>query len=76
MAKIRGRVEIDTNLCKGCAVCVANCPFEVLKLSPKVNNKGYHYSMMANPEACTGCQSCALVCPDSCITVYRQIRSK
>lgn len=76
MAKIKGRVEIDTAHCKGCGVCVVNCPFDVLKLSPTVNSKGYHPSMMANPDNCTGCSSCALVCPDSCITVYRQTRSK
>ncbi len=28
--------------------------------------------MMAHPDACTGCASCAIICPDSCITVYRQ----
>jgi 2-oxoglutarate ferredoxin oxidoreductase subunit delta len=28
--------------------------------------------MAAHPDACTGCANCAVVCPDSCITVYRQ----
>nr|APO31776.1 rnfB: electron transport complex, RnfABCDGE type, B [uncultured bacterium] len=27
---------------------------------------------MVNPDACTGCASCAVICPDSVITVYRQ----
>jgi len=26
---------------------------------------------MENPEACTGCMSCSMVCPDVVITVYR-----
>jgi NAD-dependent dihydropyrimidine dehydrogenase PreA subunit len=28
---------------------------------------------MAVPEECIGCQSCALVCPDACIEVYRVV---
>lgn len=71
MAKAKGMVEIEWEACKGCELCVAACPFEVLQLSEKVNGKGYHPSTMANPEACTGCASCAMVCPDSVITVYR-----
>ena len=45
---------------------------QVLALAAEVNAKGYNYSEMAHPEDCVGCASCAIVCPDSCITVYRQ----
>ncbi|MDL2320176.1 4Fe-4S binding protein [Alistipes sp. OttesenSCG-928-B03] len=72
MGKIKGTIVADTERCKGCEVCVVNCPFDVLTLADEVNGKGYHYVIMKNPEACTGCASCALVCPDSIITVYRQ----
>ena len=57
MAKIRGIVTIEQERCK---------------VALEVNGKGYHYAKMANPDACTGCTSCALMCPDCCITVYRQ----
>jgi len=40
-------------------------------MSTNVNNKGYHFSYMKNFDQCTGCQSCALVCPDVVITVYK-----
>ena len=37
-----------------------------------VNVHGYRYVEAAVPEACVGCTSCAIVCPDGCITVYRK----
>jgi 2-oxoglutarate ferredoxin oxidoreductase subunit delta len=40
-------------------------------MSKEVNGKGYSYAFMKNPEACTGCTNCAIVCPDGVITVYR-----
>ena len=73
MSKIIGAVEIDRERCKGCDLCVAACPKDVLLLQPKeVNDRGYHYAYMANPESRTGCCSCAWVCPDACIEVYRK----
>lgn len=47
------------------------CPKQVIGMSHEVNAKGYHYSYMANPDACIGCAMCANVCPDSVIEVYR-----
>lgn len=72
MAKIKGATKVDTERCKGCAVCVVACPFDVLALAAAVNGKGYTYAESVQAEACTGCANCAVVCPDSCITVYRQ----
>ena len=72
MAKIKGKSVVDTERCKGCGVCVASCPCDVLGLSSEVNGKGYPFAVMVNPDACTGCASCGIICPDSCITVYRQ----
>ncbi|MDO4672625.1 4Fe-4S dicluster domain-containing protein [Falsiporphyromonas endometrii] len=72
MAKFRGAVVVDTQRCKGCNLCVVACPTKVLELHPQeVNDKGYHYSYMKNPESCIGCASCGTVCPDGCITVYK-----
>lgn len=76
MAKIKGRVEIDIERCKGCGVCVAACPAGVLGLAPKVNSRGYNYAVSVKADECIGCASCGMVCPDSCITVWRSINDK
>ena len=67
----KGAVVVDMEKCKGCGVCVVNCPTNTLALHKEVNGKGYNFSFMANPDACTGCTNCATVCPDTVITVYR-----
>ena len=62
MAKINGAVTVNTERCKGCNLCVVACPQDVLDLKKnEVNNRGYHYAYMANPDKCIGCSSCALV---------------
>lgn len=68
--KIKGKVEIDIQKCKGCELCVSACKEQVLSLSDSINIKGYRY-IIANNETCSGCVNCALVCPDAVITVYR-----
>ena len=37
-----------------------------------VNVHGYPYVEPVQIDKCTGCTSCAVVCPDGCITVYRK----
>ncbi len=71
MAKSRGAIVVDIEKCKGCEVCVGNCPTSVIRLTKTVNGKGYHYAYMENPSACIGCANCAIVCPDAAISVYK-----
>lgn len=72
MAKARGRVTFQENLCKGCELCVSVCPVKILALdTTKINAKGYHPAGVVEPEKCIGCANCALVCPDLVITVER-----
>lgn len=67
-----GSVGIDEERCKGCELCVNECPAHTLELSKSVNRRGYRHSVQAREKDCIGCASCALVCPDGCITVYRK----
>jgi 2-oxoglutarate ferredoxin oxidoreductase subunit delta len=68
--KVKGRVEIEIQRCKGCELCTAACKEKALSLSDTINIKGYRY-IIANNDVCTGCVNCALVCPDAVITVFR-----
>lgn len=37
-----------------------------------LNAKGYHPAAFVDDGGCTGCAVCAVICPDVCITVYRE----
>lgn len=73
---MKGQVQIDTELCKGCGLCVFFCPKSVLDLTGKVNSKGYQTVKASNPTSCTGCAICAQVCPDIALIVWRDKDSK
>lgn len=68
--KVKGKVEINIQRCKGCELCAIECKEGALFIGDVINNKGYRY-ILANNDLCTGCTNCALVCPDAAITVYR-----
>ena len=47
------------------------CPLDVIALNKEVNMKGYNYAWQVKEDTCNGCSSCAMVCPDGCISVYK-----
>jgi 2-oxoglutarate ferredoxin oxidoreductase subunit delta len=65
----RGTLVIDAEKCKGCELCIAACPPNVLVMSSGVNETGYRYPELT--PGCTGCTACQLVCPDFVFSVYR-----
>ncbi|GAA2394124.1 4Fe-4S dicluster domain-containing protein [Dactylosporangium salmoneum] len=65
----RGTLVIDVERCKGCELCIAACPPDVLSMSAAVNEQGYRYPVL--DDGCTGCTACQLVCPDHVFAVYR-----
>ena len=71
MAKIKGAIVVDTERCKGCNLGVVACPLDVISLTKEVNVKGYNYARQVLEDTCNGCSSCATVCPDGCISVYK-----
>jgi 2-oxoglutarate ferredoxin oxidoreductase subunit delta len=68
----KGTITIDKERCKGCGLCIAACPHQVLAYSGELNRSGYNVVRMANQDACVGCAFCALTCPDIAIEVYRE----
>jgi len=75
MVKVSGTVIINTEMCKGCELCIPICPQDSLALSTGLNKHGYHFTELVN-NLCTGCTNCALVCPEAVITVYRMPKIK
>ena len=69
--KKKGRIEIDQEFCKGCEICMAFCPKDVIALADKLNSNGYQPASLTDEEKCTGCALCAIVCPEVVIEVYR-----
>jgi len=67
----RGRVDLDSDECKGCGLCVEACPPKVLRLATHMNRYGYH-PVMYGGEGCTGCGICFFACPEpGAIVVWR-----
>jgi len=61
--KEKYNIEVYKSWCKKCGICVAFCPAGVLAQ----DDSGFPYAK--EPDKCTGCQLCALRCPDFAINV-------
>ena len=55
-------IHVKLEFCKGCGICVAFCPTQVLIMK----NAKVH---VAEPDKCIGCMFCELRCPDFAIAV-------
>ena len=66
------KLTFNTDLCKGCGLCVDTCPKKCLAIAAdRINKKGYSPAYMAQPEKCVACALCATMCPDCIITVEK-----
>lgn len=65
-------IEINAELCKGCELCVIECPKEVIEMTSVLNHMGYaaaHYI----GSGCSGCGLCFYACPEpGTITVHKR----
>jgi 2-oxoglutarate ferredoxin oxidoreductase subunit delta len=60
-----GFILLHREWCKGCGICVAFCPRDVLKMGEDGKVE------VDKEEDCTGCALCELRCPDFAILVER-----
>jgi len=69
-------IHIDETRCKGCLLCVGSCPLGLVVQATRLNAAGYRVAevLQARAAECTGCASCALLCPDAAIRVWRPAR--
>lgn len=59
----RSEVIIAANLCKGCTLCMAACPAQVLVQETTLNRQGY-FAVTYKGSGCAGCGICFYVCPE------------
>ncbi len=62
-------IKIDKQRCKGCCLCVAECPRANIRMSELFNDTGLHYAEIIDPADCTGCALCCQMCPDMAIQI-------
>ena len=65
------KIEVATERCKGCGLCIMNCPKKIIQIGNNINSNGYFIAEQIDNQKCTGCALCAVVCPDVAITVYK-----
>jgi len=65
----RARITINREACKGCYLCISFCPKKAIKISDRLNEKGYFPAMPDEEKECTGCESCMIACPDMAVEV-------
>ncbi len=65
----RGVVHLILERCKGCKLCIELCPQDVLEASDDLNDKGYHYPIIAEGKetSCVHCGFCTMICPEFAI---------
>ena len=56
--------SVDQELCIGCGLCEASCPFSAIRLI-KVHGQGYRAENIS--ASCKGCGICAAACPQKAI---------
>jgi formate hydrogenlyase subunit 6/NADH:ubiquinone oxidoreductase subunit I len=61
----RGRIEIDPDKCRGCSLCVRDCPADALELQRKSRDE---YKLIYYPERCAYCGQCEASCNFGAIT--------
>src|SRR5512145_1514432 len=57
--------EVKQSACKRCALCVKDCPANLLELDAS----GFPAVVRGREDTCIGCQHCLAICPEGAISV-------
>ena len=63
------RLYVNSHYCKGCGICVTECPVDALEMSDTMNERGYFMPRELDMAKCRRCGMCMLMCPDFAIIV-------
>ena len=66
------KIVVDPKLCKACEYCIHFCPKGVMALGETMNENGYRPAVPMAVEKCIMCKSCAIMCPDGAISIYKE----
>ncbi len=66
-----GKVTLHTQRCKGCYLCIRECPKKAIKKSGTNNKKGYEV-IEVDEQLCVACGTCYVVCPDYVFEICRE----
>jgi 2-oxoglutarate ferredoxin oxidoreductase subunit delta len=66
-----GKIIVNRERCKACALCTLACPKKLILFSQEANSQGFYPAELSSQEECTGCALCAEACPDVAIEVWR-----
>jgi 2-oxoglutarate ferredoxin oxidoreductase subunit delta len=62
-------IKINSEKCKGCCLCVPECPRGLVHMSELFNKSGHQFAEMTDLENCSGCALCCQMCPDIAIEI-------
>ena len=69
-------VTANTDICKGCGLCVARCPMDTMRLNEAAGEDGPRKVVSVDADHCIGCGVCAYTCPEKALTLvqYGEVR--
>ena len=67
-------VQVDSELCIGCGICIARCPMEALRLekrtTPSPAEGNTKQTAVLAPQRCIGCGLCITRCPVGALSMH------